>query len=47
MFNLPELSLPVIIVISLLFTVFMTIAGGFFAVYSVAFYRKLTLPEAQ
>lgn len=45
--NLPEPSLLVIIVISLILTVLMTVFGGFFAVYSVAFYRKLTLPETQ
>ena len=39
---LPELSLPLVAVIGLLILVAGTLFGGFFAVYSVSFYRQIT-----
>lgn len=41
-FHLPELSLPLVAVVGLLVLLGGTLFGGFFAVYSVAFYRGLT-----
>ena len=40
--HLPELSLPVMVVVGLLVLAGGTLFGGFFAVYSVSFYRGLT-----
>jgi hypothetical protein len=39
---LPELSLPLVAVLGLLVLIIGTLFGGFFAVYSVSFYRELT-----
>lgn len=41
-FDLPELSLPLVAGVGLLVLVAGTLFGGFFAVYSVSFYRGLT-----
>ena len=41
-FHLPELSLPLLAVVGLLALAGGTVFGGFFAVYSVSFYRGLT-----
>jgi hypothetical protein len=40
--HLPELSLPAMVVVGLLVLAGGTLFGGFFAVYSVSFYRGLT-----
>lgn len=41
-FHLPELSLPLLAVVGLLALVVSVVFSGFFAVYSVSFYRGLT-----
>jgi hypothetical protein len=40
-----QLSLPLIVVVAVLIAVIATVAGGFFGIYSVAFYRRLPLPD--
>ncbi|SFG90078.1 hypothetical protein SAMN04488063_3217 [Halopelagius inordinatus] len=41
-FHLPALSLPVVAIVGVLVLLAGTLFGGFFSVYSVAFYRELT-----